>query len=428
MLAGFELPLADLPVLTAPWNVSFFFFSSFALGCCCFFEGRENNLFLFILCVFAQRYCIDASRVRTRPGVGVGEESRGGVGWGTSHAHWQTINNNNNNEKSNKKNPTSCALWETDLPQHHQRQTSIHTRQLGSAKTSSFRVSFILFQSPHKTTHSYSWSDQQTQSQPPQSTCTVKNFLFFCFLRDKNDPRRLCPPCPASFFFPLLLLYSKRRRTLDLAGEGLLCVYTWRRGIGEGVRGRGGGGRAHHGAQHSIEAFLFGFSFPVQPSVSLILTFLSLLSEPASRSECILTVQCCELVFCYYFLIHWIWIWHGHHYGYFLKEFLVKRKLPKKKYLYLFVSIRATTKTVFLTFFSILYFVFLTRIKRCCGFVTLLLFLLFVFFGYGQLCCVTLSSRASFHVCKWSLFFLLLLFQWKKNACATFLEGKQSVS
>lgn len=50
-----ELLLADLPVLTEPTKCGFFF------------GGRVNNLFLFILCVFAQRYCIDATRVCTAP-------------------------------------------------------------------------------------------------------------------------------------------------------------------------------------------------------------------------------------------------------------------------------------------------------------------------------------------------------------------------
>lgn len=94
--------------------------------CCFFFGGRVNNLFLFILCVFAQRYCIDATRVCTAPftlfffflslltGVGEGVEGRGGLRgrslMGTSHAHWQTINNNNNNEKSNKKKYIMCLV------------------------------------------------------------------------------------------------------------------------------------------------------------------------------------------------------------------------------------------------------------------------------------------------------------------------------
>lgn len=87
-----ELLLADLPVLTEPTKCV-----------CVFFGGRVNNLFLFILCVFAQRYCIDATRVCTAPftlfffflslltGVGEGVEGRGGLRgrslMGTSHAH-----------------------------------------------------------------------------------------------------------------------------------------------------------------------------------------------------------------------------------------------------------------------------------------------------------------------------------------------------
>lgn len=55
-------------------------------------------------------------------------------------------------------------------------------------------------------------------------------------------------------------------------------------------------------------------------------------------------------------------------------------------------------KPVFSRFLSILYFfLFLLELNVVVAFVTLLFF---VFFGYGQLCCVTLSSRASFHVCK----------------------------
>lgn len=163
---------------------------------------------------------------------------------GTSHAHWQTINNNNNNEKSNKKN-TSCALWETDLP-HHQRQTSIHTRQLRSAQTFAFLFFYIF----HTKRHVVVPGPTCDANDRLQSTCTVKNyfslFFFFFALLTRKRPRRL-NPCLASSFSPLLLLFSKSRRTLDFVLRDVrrlakgCCVFTL-----EGV-GEAGGGRGNEG-------------------------------------------------------------------------------------------------------------------------------------------------------------------------------------
>lgn len=189
------------------------------------------------------------SPVVDRAGVKGGEGYWGGLrgrSWmGTSHAHWQTINNNNN-EKSNKKN-TSCALWETDLP-HHQRQTSIHTRQLRSAQT----FSFLFFHSfflhfPHKATRSCSWSDLRRQRPSAVDVHCKELFLsffaFFLLCWRENDPGGwiLAWPLPSlrsSCSFP------------RAAERWTLCFVTcagWRRAavclhLKEWGRGKGGEG------------------------------------------------------------------------------------------------------------------------------------------------------------------------------------------
>lgn len=214
-------------------------------------------------------------------GGGMGGVLRGRSLMGTSHAHWQTINNNNNNEKSNKKN-TSCALWETDLP-HHQRQTSIHTRQLRSTQTFSFLFSIYFLHLPHKATRSCSCSDLRRQRPSAVDVHCKELFLFFLFffaLLTRKRPRRPNPRL-ASSFSPLLRLFSKSRRTLDfvlrdvcrLAKKGC-CVFTLE-GVGEWlgeVRGRG-----HHGAQYYLNGkprfnrsvFFFFLSFFLSSTFSV---------------------------------------------------------------------------------------------------------------------------------------------------------------
>lgn len=82
-------------------------------------------------------------------------------------------------------------------------------------------------------------------------------------------------------------------------------------GVGKGVGSRRGEGEGpprcpvlfERKTQIQSKRLFFFLSFSVQPSVSLILNFSKFVffSESPSRSECILTVKCCELVFCYDF-------------------------------------------------------------------------------------------------------------------------------
>lgn len=109
-----------------------------------------------------------------------------------------------------------------------------------------------------------------------------------------------------------------------------------------------------------------------------------------SEEECILTVKCCDLVFFFYTL------------DMNLTQLLLLslyKFLAKKFFPYLFVRRRRKNynNTTFFFAFLLLLFFF-----QCCGIFN---------FGYCQFCCVTLSSRAFFDICKWS-----------KNACPTFLK------
>lgn len=105
-----------------------------------------------------------------------------------------------------------------------------------------------------------------------------------------------------------------------------------------------------------------------------------------SKKECILTVKCCDLVFFLYI---------RHEFDTAIVAIFIKIFSRKFSISFCKKTKKELQQHDFFAFILLLFF-------QCCGIFN---------FGYCQFCCVTLSSRAFFDICKWS-----------KNACPTFLK------
>lgn len=129
--------------------------------------------------------------------------------------------------------------------------------------------------------------------------------------------------------------------------------------------------------------------FYVQPSVSLLSNFFNRFLNIQEKSASLLSSA-----------VIWCFLYIRHEFDTAVVAIFIRK--PFSKIFSIPFCKKTTTKELqqhdFLLFLWLLFF-------QCCG------IFFFLNFGYCQVCCVTLSSRAFFNICKWS-----------KNACPTFLK------
>lgn len=192
---------------------------------------------------------------------------------------------------------TSCALWETDLP-HHQRHSSIHTRQLSSTQTFSFFYkSFVPFSTQN---HTQLFLVGPANATPTTTTVDVhcNELLLLLLLLPFNifssPPPSFCSSC------------SSQRAAVRWAA---VCLHL----KGAGCLAKGEGPPRCPAFNWSV----FNVALSVQPSVSLTFLFSLNLQAERLRPNCpVLWIGVLLL-----FLIHRIRIWHG----YFLKRTFGKK-------------------------------------------------------------------------------------------------------